>query len=70
VFILEEKKWDISHHDYYQLQMDSIYNGYDDVALEEAMAIYKNHPPDENLLDRLDRIVNMRKIREQDRTDY
>ena len=56
-----QRKWDISHHDYYQLINDTAYDGYDDLTLEEAKEIYGDILPDVELFDRQDKLRNFRK---------
>ena len=58
-FLLESKEWIISDHDYFQLSMDCVYNGLDDITDEEAKAIYKDILPDESLLDRQEKLLSI-----------
>jgi len=59
MFDESEQKWEYSRHNYYQLEIDCIYDGFDNLTLEEAKKMYKDIIPDEKLLDKLDELSGM-----------
>ena len=60
MFDSEKQEWRFSFHNYHQLEMDSIYDGFEDITPEEAKEIYKDIIPDEKLLDKLDELKGRR----------